>query len=289
MTDKGAGVRGEDIAIGRLVPLHTRSANPRGYGRILASMKTVGLVEPLCVFEEGNEFIILDGYLRYQACRELGIETVPCLILPIKEAYTCNRMVNHLSAVQEHRMLRQSLSTLKEDVIAKTLGLASIKHRLKSKLLSKLHKDVIAAFDNKSIPLRLSAEELTFVKPEYQAIILKEMEREGDYSAAFVRTLILRAPDDMKTESGGRKSPWRRNPAQRKALTAKLEEVEKRFEFYAGLYRQYVTDLLKLCVYVRRLVTNRRVAAHLKERHPAILQQFEEIIFETEGKKKAAQ
>lgn len=289
MIDKGAGVKGEDVPLAKLVPLRTRSANRRAYGRILASIKAVGLVEPLCVFQEADEYIILDGYLRYRACRELEIETVPCLILSIKEAYTYNRMVSHLSAVQENRMLHQSLSTLKEDTIAKTFGLASIKHRLKDSLLAKLHKDVIAAFDNKSIPLRMSAEELTYVKPEYQAVILKEMEKAGDYSAAFVRTLILRAPEEMKTDPGRRKSPWRRHPAQRKALATKLEEVEKQFDFCTGLYRQYVADLVKLCIYARRLVTNRRVAAHLKVHHAAILRQFEEIIFETEGKKSAAQ
>lgn len=285
MIDKGAGVKGEDVPLAKLVPLNTRSANKRAYGRILASIKEVGLVEPLCVFEEQGEYIILDGYLRYRACRELGIETVPCLILTTKEAYSCNRMVNPLSAVQEHRMLQQALGTIKEETIAKTLGLASIKHRLKSSLLAKLHKNVIAAFDNQSLPLRMSAVELTYVKPEYQAIILKEMEKMGDYSAAFVRTLILRAPDDMKTDHGRRRSPWKRNPAQRKALATKLEQAEKQFEFYAGFYRQYVADLVKLCVYARRLITNKRVAAHLKMHHPALLQQFEEIIFETEGKK----
>jgi hypothetical protein len=92
----------------------------------------------------------------------------------------------------------------------------------------------------------------------------------------------------MKTDPGRRKSPWRRNPAQRKALATKLDEVEKQFDFCTGLYRQYVADLVKLCIYARRLVTNRRVATHLKVHHPAILLQFEEIIFETEGKKSAA-
>ena len=130
MIDKGTGMKGEDVPLAKLVPLHTRSANKRGYGRILASIKAVGLIEPLCVFEEQGEYIILDGYLRYRACRELGIETVPCLVLPIKEAYTYNRMVNHLSAVQENRMLHQSLGTITEETIAKTLGLATIKHRL---------------------------------------------------------------------------------------------------------------------------------------------------------------
>ena len=64
-----------------------------------------------------------------------------------------------------------------------------------------------------------------------------------------------------------------------------LGEVEKRYDFYSGLYRQYVTDLLKLCIYVRQLISNRRIAAYMKSRHPEMLERFSEIVFETEGKK----
>jgi len=283
--DKGAGVKGEDVPIEKLVPLHERKARSIGYNKILSSIKSIGLIEPLCVYQEGDRFVILDGFLRYRACRELGIPVVPCLVLPTKEAYTCNRMVNHLSQVQEHRMLRQSLTTIDEATIAKTLGLVTIKHRLKDNLLKRLHPAVIEAFDKKNLSLRMCAEDLIFVKPQYQAVILKEMQQAGDFSPAFVRTLILRAPDDMRVENGRRTTPWNRAPRQRATLTAKMDEAVRGYDFYAGLYRQYVSDLLTLCIYVRRLIGNKRVAAHMKSSHPELLERFQEIVFDTEGKK----
>lgn len=283
--DKGAGVKGEDVAVEMLVPLHERKAHPRGYHRLLSSIKAVGIIEPLCVYEEAGKYVILDGFLRYQACLKLGISTVPCLILPTKEAYTCNRMVNHLSPVQESRMLNQSLGTVEEETIAKALGLVSIRHRIKDKLLSQLHPQVVDAYDKKGLPLRVCAEEMTFVKPEYQAVVLKEMQKTGDFSAAHARTLIMRAPDEMRNEKKRAISPWIRGSEQKKELTAKLGEVEKRYEFYAGLYRQYVTDLLKLCIYVRQLISSKRILAYMKAHHPEMLDRFQEIIFETEGKK----
>jgi len=35
-----------------------------------------------------------------------------------------------------------------------------------------------------------------------------------------------------------------------------------------------MTDLLKLCIYVRRLITNERVAAYMQKRHPELLERF---------------
>ena len=283
--ERGAGVRGEDVPTEKLVPLHERRADKRGYSKLLASIRALGLIEPLCVYEENGKYTILDGYLRYRACLELGIATVPCLILPTKEAYTCNRMVNHLSPVQENRMIKQSLGTLEMETIAKTLGLVSIKHRVKERLLRQLHPKVIDAFDEKSIPLRKCARELTFVKPEYQEVILKDMEKAGDFSPAFARTLILRAPESMRNVKGGKKDPWNRGVEQKKELADKLKQVDQQYDFYSGLYRQYVADLLKLCIYVRKLLSQECIAAYVKSHHPEILERFEEIVFEKEAEK----
>ena len=124
-----AGLKGLDVPLDRLAPLQTREVHKRGYSRLRASIRTLGLIEPLCVYEEDGKYTILDGYLRYRVCEELGIRTVPCLVLPTREAYTPNRMVNPLTPVQENRMLSKALGTLSDETIAKALGLASIKHR----------------------------------------------------------------------------------------------------------------------------------------------------------------
>ncbi len=285
--DKGAGVKGEDVPIGNLVPLHQRKAKKGGYRKILASIRAIGLIEPLCVFEEDGKYIILDGYLRYRACLELGVATVPCLILATKEAYTPNRMVNHLSPVHELRILKESLGTLDEGTLAKSLGRSSIQSPLNGKVLGQLHALVVDALDKKDTPLHKCAEELTFVKPEYQTVILKEMEKAGDFSPTFARALILRAPDSMKNPEGRSRTPWNRRSEQKKDLAARLEEVGRRHDFYSALYRQYVADLLKLCIYVRKLMNNTPIASYLKSRHPEMFDRFQEIILETEDKEVA--
>ncbi|MBV5332059.1 ParB N-terminal domain-containing protein, partial [bacterium] len=109
-------INGIDLPLAALKTLKDRERvnlkTHRGYLRLRASIQAVGLIEPLSVYAEGGSYVILDGYLRFLACKELRIESVPCIIYTEKDAYTFNRMVNRLSGFQEMRMLRKSLETL---------------------------------------------------------------------------------------------------------------------------------------------------------------------------------
>jgi len=276
---------GVDVDIRRLVPLNERKVNFRtnnGYRKILASIKEIGLIEPLCVYQEDGLYVILDGFVRYLACRELGVDKLPCMVYPDKEAYTFNRMVNRLSYTQQARMLRKSLETLDEPTIAKVFGMRRIRYKLGTDVIKRLHPDVVKALD-KDLIGRGCAREFTYVKPERQLQILNEMNRTSDYGVSFARALVLRTPVSLRNRSKRRKTPWDKSPAKKRELVTKLEAIEKRYDFYTGLYRQYTTDLLKLCIYVRKLVSNDRIRAHLEAKARETLQRFESILFETQG------
>src|SRR5580692_7971936 len=130
---------GLDIPLIRLRPLRERKITKREFDRILASIKVVGLIEPLVVFPEGDDYVILDGVQRYRALLEMGVEVAPCIIGKQREAFTGNRMVNRVSPLQEHRMIKQSLGEVDEESIAAALGLSSLAYRLKKTLLKRLH------------------------------------------------------------------------------------------------------------------------------------------------------
>lgn len=280
-------VQGKDIPIEMLEPLKERDINfekHRGFNKILSTIQTIGLVEPLCVYKENGRYIILDGYLRYKAFQQLGVELVPCQIRQSKEAYTYNRMVNNLSAVQQSRMLRQSLGTLDKKTIEEAFGIKSIQYRLATTVLKNLHPNVIKAVD-KTLMSRRCATELTYVNRERQLQILKEMNRTKDYSISFARALVIQTPTEMRSRNKKRKNPWTSSSEKKKQLVKKLEEVEKRYDFYSNLYRQYSVDLLKLCAYTRKVITNVNIKSHLENNFPEISERFERIIFETEGQK----
>jgi ParB/RepB/Spo0J family partition protein len=274
--------QGMDIPIIRLRPLRDRNVTKREYQRIVASIKATGLIEPLVVYPEGDDYLILDGVQRYRALLELGVEVVPCILGKEREAFTGNRMVNRVSPVQENRMIEKSLEALDEQTIASALALGSIAHRLKKTLLKQLHPDVAAALDRGKIT-RTCAQEMTHVKPQRQKDILSQMEGYKDYSVAFARALILKTPPSQRESRGRKKNHWDKTAKHKSDLLKQLADAEQKHDFYSRLYKQYTVDLLRLAIYARSLLTNSRIRAYLDGHHPTIVARFEEVIADARG------
>lgn len=271
-----------DVPVIQLRPLRERKVTKREYDRILASIKAVGLVEPLVVFPENGDYLILDGVQRYRALVELGVTVAPCIMGKQREAFTGNRMVNRVSPVQEHRMIEKALDEVDEGVIAAALGISTLDHRLKKSLLKQLHSDVAAAYDAGKVT-RACARELTHVKPHRQKEILHAMEGYKDYSTTFARSLIVKTPAHQRETRGRKHNPWNRTTQRKNDLLKKLTEAEQKHDFYSQLYKQYTVDLLRLAIYARSLLTNLRIREYLDRNHPAIVSRFETIIADARG------
>jgi ParB family transcriptional regulator, chromosome partitioning protein len=271
-----------DIPAIRLRPLRERKVSNREYDRILASIKVVGLIEPLVVFPEGEDYVILDGVQRYRALLEMGVEVIPCIVGKQREAFTGNRMVNRVSPVQENRMIEKSLGELDEQTIAAALGISGLTHRLKKTLLKRLHADVAAAFDQDKIT-RGCALELTYVKAQRQKEILSAMDGYKDYSIAFARTLILKTPQTMRDVRKRKNDPWDKAAQRKSNLLKQLADAEQKHDFYSRLYKQYTVDLLRLAIFARSLLTNRRIREYLDEHYRTIVERFEAVIADARG------
>jgi ParB family chromosome partitioning protein len=283
MNSNGNGklVNGLDIPMVKLVPRTERKLNAKDRRRLEASLRAVGLIDPLIVFPLDDHYEILDGVVRYYILLEMGVETVPCLLWHQRDGFTGNRMVNQLSPAQEMRMLRKSLEELDEKTIAEALGMAGISHRLNPGLQKKLEPTVNKAFGAGKLTLQC-AKELTHVKPDRQAEILKLMDSCKDHSVTFAKGLVLKTPAAKRVKTNGTKTPWAQADAKKSDLLKKLQEAEQQQDFYSGLYRHYTTNLLKLVIYVRSMLANERVQAYLQEHHPLQLESLEQVINSTE-------
>ena len=278
-----ANVKGMDVPIVKLTPLRKRKVSQRNYNRLLANLKSVGLIEPLLVCQEGDQYFILDGYIRYTALVDLGVESVPCLVLESRDFYTPNRQVNHLSPKQEVRMLRKALERLDEKTIASAFGMDSLKTRLNTAMFRDLHPQVVSALEKGEI-FQSVAKELTYVVPTRQIEILKMMQDSGDFSLAFAKAQVLVTQTSGRSKKRRKTAPWGKGQQTKRDLVKKLTEVEKHYDFYSGLYRQYVGDLLKLAIYVRQIVTRPALRDYLEKNHPQDLQFFESVLAQSEGK-----
>ena len=278
----GKPVKGLDISIVKLVPRNERKIAKKYRQRIEASVRAVGLIDPLIVYPLDDGYEILDGVLRYRILLDLGVETVPCLVHDSRDGFTGNRMVNQLSASQEMRMLRKSLEELDEKTIANALGMQGIGHRLNKGLLDKLHPEVVKAFNANKINLQ-SAREMVNVKTDRQHEILQLMESCNDYSTTFARGLVLKTSVAKRAKAASAKTPWTQSDEKKSNLLKKLQEAEQQQDYYTGLYRQYTTNLLKLVIYVRTLPNNSGVKSYLQTNHTDLARIFEEILASTEG------
>jgi ParB-like chromosome segregation protein Spo0J len=266
-----------DVPVIQLRPLRERKVSKREYDRILASIKSVGLIEPLVVFPENGDYLILDGVQRYRALVELGVVTAPCIMGAQREAFTSNRMVNRVSPVQEHRMIEKALAEVDEDTIAAALGVSGLDHRLKKTLLKQLHPEVAAAYDAGKIT-RACAKEFTHVKPQRQKEILRTAESYKDFSTSFVRTMVVKTPAAQRESRGRKHNPWDKRAQRKNDLLKKLADAEQKHDFYSQLYKQYTIDLLRLAIYARSLLTNTRLREYLQKNHGEIVTRFETII-----------
>jgi ParB/RepB/Spo0J family partition protein len=273
---------GLDIPMLRLRPLRDRKVSKREYDRIMASIKAAGVLEPLVVCPDGDDYVILDGVQRYRILLELGVEVAPCIVRKQREAFTGNRMVNRLSPIQEHRMIEKSLNEVDEETIAAALGISGLGHRLKKSLLKQLHPAVAAAFDQGKI-IRSCAREFTHVKPPRQKEILDAMEGYKDYSIAFARTQVIKTPPQQREARNRKNNPWDKSIQRKNDLLKKLAEAEQKHDFYSRLYKQYTIDLLRLAIYARSLLTNSRLREFLDRQHPAVVMRLEAVIADARG------
>ncbi len=271
-----------DVPVIQLRPLRERKVTKREYDRIVASIKAVGLIEPLVVFPENGDYVILDGVQRYRALVELGVAIAPCIMGKEREAFTGNRMVNRVSPVQEHRMIEKAMDEVDEGVIAAALGIATLNHRLKKSLLKQLHSDVATAYDAGKIT-RACAREFTHVKPHRQKEILRAMEGYKDYSTAFARSLVVKTAANQRENRGRKHNPWNKSAQRKNDLLKKLSDAEQKHDFYSQLYKQYTVDLLRLAIFARSLLTNARVRDYLNTHHSDIVSRFEMIIADARG------
>ena len=96
--------------------------------------------------------------------------------------------------------------------------------------------------------------------------------------------MVIKTPVGMRNKNKKDKRPWQDNSEKKQEQVNKLEAVQKRYDFYTNLYRQYSADLLKVYIYARKLITNNKIRTYLDINYPDVLERFENIIFENDEK-----
>jgi len=263
-----------------------KDLNPRvrvtaKYKQIAASLKHVGLIEPIVVFQAADQkYWILDGTLRYDILKAEGaVSEVQCLLATDDESYNYNKRVNYLPPIAEHAMILKALANGVTEVrIAEALDVDVAAIRKKRRLLDGICEEVAEMLKDTRVTSDGFAV-LRKMKPLRQLYAAEMMVASNNYSTRFARGLLaVTKPDGLVDPSQAYKRPHRTTANQQSVMEqgsdALLEDIKM-------VQKSYTGDLLSLTIaaaYITRMLENVRVERHLLKHHPDILQAIREIL-----------
>ncbi|MGB0766279.1 MAG: ParB/RepB/Spo0J family partition protein, partial [Phycisphaeraceae bacterium] len=171
--------RGLTLPLDKIFPtkrLKKSTASSPKYKRIFASVRVLGIIEPLVVYPQdakSGNYILLDGHLRLNILKELGAGETFCLVATEDETVTYNHKVNQLSPIQEHFMILKAIENgVSEERIAETLDVDVKAIRGKRDLLKGICPEAVDLLrDRRASPTAIR--ELRRVKPLRQIEIVE--------------------------------------------------------------------------------------------------------------------
>jgi len=188
-----------ELAVEELFPTKQVSVfvkQGRKYAQVLSSIREVGLIEAPVVapFKKGKGYLLLDGHLRIMALKELAVERVSCLISTDDEAYTYNKYINRLSAIQEHRMIVKAVqSGVSEEKLASALNLDIRTIRNKRYLLEGICPEVADLLKDKAVSEHVFRA-LKKMQAPRQIQVAMLMNDQNKFSANYAKALLDATP-----------------------------------------------------------------------------------------------
>lgn len=273
------------IPVAAIVPLKTLpngAKESRSYSQVLSSIKAIGLIEAPVVMADGTNagaWFLLDGHLRLEALKELGIAEVECLLASEDDTYTYNKRVNRIPPIQEHRMIARAMDRgVSSADIADALNLQVQSVLRRSRLLEGISPE--AAEMLKDTPCSMKVfdilRQMTAVR-QIEAADL--MIGQNNFSVMFARALRAATSESQlattrKGKGGGKPTPSGQQIARMERELAALQTQVKSVEETYGI------DNLHLTVargYIAKLLANDRVVRWLATYQQDYLSEFQKI------------
>jgi len=278
----------------QLKKLRPGTKESKKYQQILGSIKVIGLVEAPVVTpdpKKSGRYFLLDGHLRIEALKDLGIENVECLVSTDDEAYTYNKRINRIAAIQEHHMVKRAVERgVPESQIAAALGMEVSSVRRRERMLDGICPDAAEILKDADCPLTVF-DTMRRMVPLRQIEAAELMVGQNNFTGMFAKALLAATPEKLLIQAP------RAKPGSEQAITA--EQISRMERELASLQTQvksveetYGVDNLHLIValgYLRKLLGNVRVARWLAQHRQEYLSEFQAIAeIETLGSAKAA-
>lgn len=273
------------IAVSAIIPLKTLpegAGESRAFAQVLSSIKAIGLVEAPVVIadtENAGTWFLLDGHLRLEALKELGIAEVECLLATDDDTYTYNKRVNRIPPIQEHRMIVRAMErgVAAADIAnALNLDVQSILRRFR--LLEGISPE--AAEMLKDTPCAMKVFDVLRQMSSVRQIEAADlMIGQNNFSVMFARAIRAATPESQlvaarKGRGAGISTPSGQQIARMERELAALQTQ------VSSVDETYGIDNLHLTVargYIANLLANSRIVRWLSNHHHDYLEEFQKI------------
>jgi len=250
------------------------------YRQILASIREVGLVEPPAVIRDSRDsqsYLLLDGHLRIEVLRDLGATEVECLISTDDEAFTYNKRISRLSAVQEQRMIAKAIErNVPRDKIARALDINVRSLSRKVQLLDGICEEAIGLLKDKICPMAVF-DVLRKMSPMRQIETAELLINANNFSISYASAILAGTPQAQLVDA---ETPKRLKGMTAEAIARMERELARLQEAITSIQDSYGQDHLHLTVvkgYLTKLIGNERVAKYLARYQPEFLGEFQKI------------
>jgi hypothetical protein len=247
---------------------------------LTASLKHVGLIEPLVVYPRGpGDYLLLEGHMRLEILKAIGTKEAKCLLSTDDEAYTYNRHVNHIPAIAQHFMLLEALKTgLTEERIATALDVSLESIRLRRDLLNGICPEVVQILIDKSISPQVFGI-LRKMKPIRQIEAAEHMVAGATYTIPFAKALLaVTKPEMLEGPAASSKKLQATSMAARSMLEEENEFLLRDLKSVEECYGTDVLTLTVACAYLNRLLKNSKIERYLARHHVDILPTLQRLL-----------
>lgn len=272
-------MRKREVELTRLLPTKVVKTpqNLIRYRAIVASIPEVGLIEPLMVYPQGENWLVLDGHLRLLALKQLGKTTAEVIVASEDERYTYNARVNRLPPIQAHRMIVKAIrSGVKPERLAAAVYMPVHVVMGLLNLLDGINPEAAEMLKDKQMTadaIRLLRKVTSLRQIEIADVLISA----NNFSKSYVEALVLSSPRDqmVSPQEGKKKAGMTAEEVAR--MEREMEALEHDFKAIEANYTENMMSLTLARGYIKRLLENNRVLRHLRDHHSDLLTEFEAI------------
>ncbi|HEY5297275.1 MAG TPA: plasmid partitioning protein RepB C-terminal domain-containing protein [Verrucomicrobiae bacterium] len=250
------------------------------YKKILASIKEVGLVEPLVVYPQKDapgKYLLKNGHLRYVALKELGETSADCIIATDDECYTYNARVSRLPPIQEHKMIVKAVKDgVSPERLAAALNMPVHVVKASINLLNGIHEQAVELLKDKNISppaIRL----LKRVNGMRQIEIADLMVTHNNFFTGYAEALVLGTVPDQLANPGEPKKKKGMSAEDIARMENEMESLERDLKTVTDNYTENMFTLQTAQTYIKNLLKNAKVIRYLNANHTEIYTEFENI------------